>query len=250
MGTPSAQEVTPNRLRPWTMGFGQFLASVAVIGGTVGAGAFAKFHTWRWSYYLNAMFYGSALVLVTLFYHPPPPGPSRHGARLGEFVSRLDYIGILIFTGSLASIIIGVTWGGMTYAWDSPQVLSTLNVGCAGLGLFGVFESLVVTEGILYHRLFQSRNFPILIFVCVIDGMLLLGVNVLFAQEIPALGTSDPVQISVILTPYLATSAFGWILAGAVMARTKSYRVIVAALLWCALFTGKSPGPHEGNHDR
>ncbi|KAJ0116963.1 hypothetical protein J7T55_003377 [Diaporthe amygdali] len=212
MGTPSAQEVTPNRLRPWTMGFGQCLASIAVIGGTIGAGAFVKFHTWRWSYYLNAIFY----------------------------VLKIDYVGILIFTGSLASIIIGVTWGGTTYAWDSPQCLATLIIGCIGLGLFGIWEGFVVSEGILDHRLFQSRNFPILIFVCVIDGMLLLGVNVLFSQEIPTLFTVDPVQISVILTPYLATSAFGCIPAGALMARTKSYRVmLVAALLWCALFTGK-----------
>lgn len=243
MGTPSAQEVTPNRLRPWTMGFGQFLASVAVIGGTIGAGAFVKFHSWRWSYYLNAIFYGTTFVLVTLFYHPPPPGLRRHGAGLHELVSKVDYIGILIFTGSLASIIIGVTWGGTTYAWDSPQVLATLIAGCAGLGLFGIYEWLVVTEGILDHRLFQSRNFPILSFVCVIDGMLLLGVNVLFAQEIPTLFTADPVQISVVLTPYLATSAFGCIPAGAMMARTKSYRVmLIGALLWCALFTGESRG--------
>lgn len=232
------------------MGFGQFLASVAVIGGTIGAGAFVKFHTWRWSYYLNAIFYGTTFVLVTLFYHPPPPGLRRHGARLQELISRVDYIGILIFTGSLASIIIGVTWGGTTYAWNSSQVLATLIVGCAGLVLFGIYEWLVVAEGILDHRLFQSRNFPILIFVCVIDGMLLLGVNVLFAQEIPTLFTSDPVQISVVLTPYLATSAFGCIPAGAMMARTKSYRVmLVAALLWCALFTGKFLGLHRSNHD-
>lgn len=243
MGTPSAQEVTPNRLRPWTMGFGQCLASVAVIGGTIGAGAFVKFHSWRWSYYLNAIFYGVTFVLVTLFYHPPPPGLRRHEARLKHLVSKIDYIGIIVFTSSLASIIIGVTWGGTTYAWDSPQVLATLIAGCGGLGLFGIYEWLVVSEGILDHRLFQSRNFPILLFVCVIDGMLLLGVNVLFSQEIPTLFTTDPVQISVVLTPYLATSAFGCIPAGAVMARTKSYRVmLVAALLWCALFTGRFLG--------
>lgn len=231
------------------MGFGQFLASVAVIGGTIGAGAFVKFHTWRWSYYLNAIFYGATFVLVTLFYHPPPPGLRRQGARLQELISRVDYIGILIFTGSLASIIIGVTWGGTTYAWNSPQVLATLIAGCAGLVLFGIYEWLVVAEGILDHRLFQSRNFPILIFVCVIDGMLLLGVNVLFAQEIPTLFTSDPVQISVVLTPYLATSAFGCIPAGAMMARTKSYRImLVAALLWCALFTGRFLDLHRSNH--
>jgi MFS family permease len=91
------------------MGCGQFLASVAVIGGNMGAGAFVKFHRWRWSYYLNAIFYGTTFVLVTLFYHPPPPGLRRHGARLNELVAKVDYISILVFAASLASIIISVT---------------------------------------------------------------------------------------------------------------------------------------------
>ena len=102
-------------------------------------------------------------------------------------------------------MIIVVTWGGTAYAWDSPQILATLIAGCVGLGLCGIYEWLVVTEGTLDHRLFQSRNFPILIFVCV---KLLLGVNVFFAQEIPVLFAADPVQIRIVMTPYIATSAF------------------------------------------
>lgn len=97
----------------------------------------------------------------------------------------------------------------------------------------------MIKEGIFDHRLFQTLNFPILLFVCTIDGMLLLGVNTGFSQEIYDILSTDAVQIAVILCPYLITSTFGCIPAGFIMAKTRSYRtLLVAALMWCSLFTG------------
>ncbi|KAF5599510.1 drug facilitator PEP5 [Fusarium pseudoanthophilum] len=239
MGVPAGQEVTPNKLRPWTMGFSQTLASCAVIAGTLGAGAFVKYQTWRWSYYLNAFVYGTTTVLVTCFYHPPPTTLRRQQSRLDDLFAQVDYFGIMLFVGSIASIMIGLTWGGNTYPWSSSQVIATLVIGCAGLLAFGLYERLFTRQGIFHHDLFVSRNFPILLFVCVVDGMLLLGVNVLFSQQIASMFTTDAVKIATILTPYLATSAFGCLPAGILMARTKSYRtILVASLIWCSLFVG------------
>ncbi|KAI1613941.1 major facilitator superfamily permease [Exophiala viscosa] len=235
----ASQEITPNKVRPWVMGYTQTLASSAALLGTYCAGAFVKYHTWRWSYYLNAFAYFIAGTSVALTYFPPPP-TLRRQETLGNIFSGLDYIGIFLLSGSLASLVIGLTWGGTTYAWSSGQVVAaTLVVGCLGLVGLAVFEMFVKTDGLLDHRLFANRNFPILLFVCTIDGMLLLGVNVLYAQEIASLFTTDAVRIAVILSPYLITSLFGCLPAGYLMARTKSYRtMLVAALIWCSLFTG------------
>jgi MFS family permease len=239
MGIPAAQEVSPNKLRPWTMGFSQAFASAAVIAGTLGAGAFVKYHTWRWSYYLNAFVYGASAIMVTAFYHPPPTGLRRQGHEIRELLKKVDFIGIILFIGSITSLLIALTWGGTTYPWNNGRIVAALTIGCVGLVCFGIYEWLGTSEGILDHRMFYTRNFPILLFVCIIDGMLLLGVNVLFAQQIAAFYTQDAVKIATILTPYLATSAFGCIPAGMVMKHTKSYRtMLVAALVWCSLFTG------------
>ncbi|KAJ5728877.1 uncharacterized protein N7483_003385 [Penicillium malachiteum] len=239
MGVPASQEVTPNKLRPWTMGFSQAMASAITIVGTISAGAFVKFQSWRWSYYFNAFIYGTSFLLVLAFYHPPRPGLRRQLSQRRELFSQVDYPGILLFTGSITSLIIALTWGGSTYAWSSGQVIGTLVAGCVGLVAFGLYEWKFTSRGIFDHRLFHTRNFPILLFVCIVDGMLLLGVNVLYAQQIAGLFTTNAIRIATILTPYLATSAFGCIPAGWIMARTKSYRImLIAALLWCSLFTG------------
>lgn len=217
------------------------LASTAVIAGTLAAGAFVKLYDqgWRWSYYLNACVYGATCFLNLVFYHPPPTGLRRQQTSVGKLLSQVDYIGIIIFTGSLASLIIGLTWGGTTYEWNSKQVVATLVVGCLGLIAFGLYETFVTTEGMFDHRLFVSRNFPILLFVCTIDGMLLLGVNVLFSQQIAIVFTQDTVKIATYLMPYLVTSAFGCLPAGLLMGKTQRYRLmLVLALGWCSLFTG------------
>lgn len=136
-------------------------------------------------------------------------------------------------------MLIGLTWGGTTYPWSSGKIIATLTCGCVGLVIFGFWEWLGKSDGLFDHRLLKTANFPILLFVCLIDGMLLLGVNVLYSQEIADLFTTNAIHIAVILSPYLITSTFGCFPAGLIMARTKSYRILlVAALLWCSLFTG------------
>jgi len=137
-------------------------------------------------------------------------------------------------------VIIGLTWGGSTYAWNSGTIIGTLVAGCVGLIIFGLFEYRVKTSnGILDHRLFDTLNFPVLCFVCLVDGMLLLGINVLYSQEIADLFSNDAIRIAVILIPYLITSTVGCLPAGWIMGKTRSFRILlIGALLWCSLFTG------------
>jgi MFS family permease len=238
------QEIMPNKLRPWAMGVSQAMASAFVILGTFIAAAFVQHNIggaggWRWAYYFNGIIYGFTAVAIGLTYFPPRPQLGRHRA-FKEILTNVDFVGILLMAGSFTALIIGVTWGGTTYPWNSGRIIATLTMGCVGLVLFGLYEAFVVKEGILDRRLFsESMNFPILLFVCTIDGILLLGVNVALSQEIFDLFTQDAVKIAVMLTPYLALSTFGCIPAGWIMAATKSYKtLLVAALLWCSLFTG------------
>ncbi|KAF7534168.1 hypothetical protein G7054_g6486 [Neopestalotiopsis clavispora] len=238
------QEIMPNKLRPWALGVSQALASIFVVLGTFMAAAVVRDNTgghggWRWAYYFNGIIYGCTALAVAVTYFPPPPrlGKGKHVLR--DLLTKVDYIGITIMTGSFAALVNGLTWGGSTYAWDDGKIIAPLVVGCLGLVAFGLYETFVVKEGILDHRLFQTRNFPILLVVCTIDGMLLLGVNVLFSQEIFDLFTQDAVQIAVILSPFLITSTFGCIPSGWIMWWTKSYRLLLAiALFWCSLFSG------------
>lgn len=43
-------------------------------------------------------------------------------------------------TGSTVLIFLATTWGGLTFPWSSPQVLSLLIIGGIGMVLFFVIE--------------------------------------------------------------------------------------------------------------
>jgi hypothetical protein len=188
----------------------------------------------------NGIVYAVSGAAVVLTYSPPPT-VIRRSNSIQEIIKGVDYGGMLLLAGSLACLVIGLTWGGTTYVWHSATIVGTLVGGCVGLVVFGVFEWKGKRSGaLLDHRLFENYNFAILCFVCLIDGMLLLGINVLYAQEIPDLWNAEPVRIAVILSPYLITSTVGCLPAGWIMGKTRSYRVLlIAALLWCSLFTGE-----------
>ena len=176
VGIAATQEITPNRLRPRVMGYTQALASLAALLGTYCAGAFVKYQSWRWSYYLNAITFFIAGFSTAVTYFPPPPAIRRQ-EPLSKIIGKIDYLGIALLSGSLASLVIGLTWGGTSYAWDNGRTVATLAAGCVGLLGFGLYETFVKKDGLLDHRLFLGRNFPILLCVCTIDGMLLLGVK-------------------------------------------------------------------------
>ena len=235
------QEITPNKFRPYAFGFAQTINSIAAIVGTFLAAAFVQYSTWHWSYRFNGIMFAVSGLSVLLTYFPPPPAIRREG-ELKDILLGLDYVGIVLLAGSFASLIIGLTWGGSAYAWSSGTIIGTLVAGCVGLTVFGLYEwKIKKTNALLDHRLFETSNFPILCFVCLVDGMLLLGVNVLYSQEIPDLFNADALRIGVILSPYLVTSTFGCLPAGWIMGKTKSYRtLLIGALLWTSLFTGKS----------
>ena len=44
--------------------------------------------------------------------------------------------------GSTTAVVIGMTWGGVEYAWTSAPVLAPLIIGGVGLLLFLLYEAL------------------------------------------------------------------------------------------------------------
>jgi MFS family permease len=106
----------PNKLRPWALGVSQAMASAFVVLGTFLAAAFVRDNTggaggWRWAYFFNGIIYAVTALSITATYFPPRPVLGRHHV-MKEILSSVDYIGILTMSGSFASLIIGLTWGG------------------------------------------------------------------------------------------------------------------------------------------
>ncbi len=192
LAIPAGQEIVPNRYRPLVIGFSVLFIIVLSITVQLGTGATVKYEVggllsgWRWSYYLPAIICGVNFFLNFLFYRPPPTRLQREKIDRNVLVKSLDYFGNFLGVIGLVLFTIALIWGGNTYAWDSVQVLTTLLIGFAILVAFGIYEWKGTNRGILAHALFENRNFPILLAVAFVDGILLFGLLAFLPQEVAA----------------------------------------------------------------
>ncbi|KAF7290104.1 Iron permease [Mycena chlorophos] len=138
--------------------FNGIIALAFAIGsgtGPVIGGALAQAGQWRWLFWLNLPICGLAAILVAIFLRlKTPPAPPGVSGKL----DRLDLAGNAIIMGSTTSIVLGLTWGGVKYAWDDWRVLLCLILGFAGLGAFLLYEAYVPEFPIVPLSLMKTRT--------------------------------------------------------------------------------------------
>lgn len=103
----------------------------------------------------------------------------------------VDWEGLAVFLVSAVCIILALSWGGVDYAWDSPQIVVLLVVGVVFTALFIVVEKGMGEHGWLKEwaaskgdgtwlntrramiplKLFDSKDVCILAFVNFVGGV-------------------------------------------------------------------------------
>lgn len=84
--------------------------------------------SWRWVYYLLIILNGIACALYAAFYFPPT-FQEKHQGTVMQWVKDFDYLGLILFTAGLTLFILGLSFGGSLYPWDSAEVISFIVIG-------------------------------------------------------------------------------------------------------------------------
>lgn len=125
-------ELIPNKWRGYNNALLFFMAvPFSTFGPIIARNFLATSQSWRWSYYINLILTGLAIILATVFYHPPIFEQLHTRASKRKVIKDIDYLGILLFVAGLVLFLIGLSWGGQLYPWASAHTLSTLLVGLA-----------------------------------------------------------------------------------------------------------------------
>lgn len=122
----------------------------------------------RWIFYINLPFIGIAFPFVFIFLtlHFKPTG-------LLNQLKRVDYIGTVLFICSTTSVLIPITWGGVSYAWSSWRTLVPLILGICGEVVFVAYEYFFAKEPLIRLRVFGNRTSSIAFLNDTIHGMIL-----------------------------------------------------------------------------
>src|SRR5579885_661161 len=179
----------------WQGLFSGVFALASVIGPAVGgwltdngpviSGLTTDATRWRWVFYVN-MPVGILALIVLITQLPANISIRSNRYRGWAAIRRIDFLGAVLAAGGTICLLLGLTWGGQTYPWNSAQVIGILVASVALFIGFAIAEHYAV-EPILPFDLFKNQIFAASGLLSLTIGMALFAVAIylpLFIQGV------------------------------------------------------------------
>ncbi|KAF9428804.1 hypothetical protein BGZ94_000983 [Podila epigama] len=192
----------------------------SVVGPLLG-GVFVQQTTWRWCFLINLPLGVVTIVSVLLFLRLP-----FEREELKKQLKRIDYLGTALVIAAVICLLLPITWGGTTYAWDSAPVISLFCVSAILIGALMYVESRAV-EAIIPPRLFLNKTVSVLFAVNFLTGMAFLGVIFYSPIYFQVVKSASATASGLHLMPMVLGLVVSSIASGAAMSKIKDYRIFI-----------------------
>jgi EmrB/QacA subfamily drug resistance transporter len=206
-------DVIPPRERGRYQGFIGAVFAVATVVGPLLGGFLVEHVSWRWIFYVNLPVAAVALGVIATAFH----------STRSSLHHTIDYLGALLLTASLSSIILFTSLGGTTWAWSSPQVLALIAASIVLPPLFVLVETRAA-EPLIPLALFRDPTFSITCAVGFVVGFAMFGtvtyLPLYFQVTKGASPTASGLQLLPLMIGYTITS----VVSGQLITRLGRYR--------------------------
>lgn len=189
-------DVIPLRFRPKYNGVSQVAWALGTIVGPIIGGVIAEKTTWRWLFYLNFPFCGIGLLMVPFVVRI---NRAQKSVRAG--LLAFDWFGSCLFIASSTSLLIGLTWAGHEYPWNSYQTLVPLCIGAAGLLFTGLWEITIAKQPFIRRTMLRDRSLMVAYFCTLLQGLTLYGGIYYLALLLLSVQARKPLNVGLVILP-------------------------------------------------
>ncbi|EDK36020.2 hypothetical protein PGUG_00118 [Meyerozyma guilliermondii ATCC 6260] len=212
-----------------------------ILGANVGVGnaigpflmaAFVKHRSWRDFYYLLAPM--GLLVIIAVYFLVEDKQKDSRLLNYKEKFQKIDYFGILFATAGLTLLLIPISGGGSTYAWNSPIVITMFVVGGVLMIVFLLIEWKVPQLPMIPLYIFKRASLSLLLGSTFFFGMAYFGFMYYVPYYFHVVKGRDIIHTSIFLLPLVLSQSIMSIVSGQIITRTGHYIYVVWAgyVMW------------------
>jgi EmrB/QacA subfamily drug resistance transporter len=211
-------DIVPPRERGRYMGLIGAVFAVASVAGPLLGGFFVDNLSWRWVFYVNLPVGVVAVVIVVTRLHLPAVHV-RHA---------IDYLGSVLLTCGVASLILLTTWGGNQYKWNSSPTWALGTVGVLFLVAF-VAQERRAAEPIIPLKLFRSRVFNVASAMGFFIGLSMFGAIIFIPLYLQLVYGASPTASGLRMLPLMGGLLIAAIASGRIISRIGRYKAFPIA---------------------
>jgi EmrB/QacA subfamily drug resistance transporter len=207
-------DVVPARQRGRYMGIMGGVFALSSVAGPLLGGWFTEGPGWRWGLWMNVPLGILAIISAVFFLHLPRYRRSR---------TRIDYPGMVLLAITSTALVLLTTWGGTTYAWDSPVILSLIAATVLAAVAFVRVER-HAAEPIMPLHLFKDRNFNLTTVSGLVIGIAMFGALAYLPTYLQMVTGVDATKAGLLLIPLMAGLLITSVASGQLVSRTGRYK--------------------------
>lgn len=210
----SIADVVPARERGKYMGILGAVFGLSSVAGPLLGGWFTEGPGWRWTFWINVPLGLLAFVAVVMLLQTP---------RVERARARVDYLGMTLLAIATSALILGATWGGHQYDWDSPMIIGLAVVTVVGAIAFVLAERRA-QEPVMPLALFRDRNFNLTTIGVIILGVCMFGSLSYLPTYLQMSVGVDATHAGLMMIPMMGGMLVTSITVGQAVSRTGKYR--------------------------
>lgn len=208
-------DVVPARERGKYMGIMGGVFAISSVAGPLLGGWITDGPGWRWAFWMNLPLGALAIIATIMFLHLPKKSAADK--------ARIDYLGMILMAIATTALVLTCTWGGDTYAWNSPQILGLIAVAVISALAF-VFTEMKASQPVIPLYFFKDANFTLTTVAGLFIGVAMFGALGYFPTYLQMVTGVGATEAGYLMIPMMGAMLITSVVIGQVVSRTGKYK--------------------------